>query len=153
MRIGVAFACLLVGCGGDLTLPDTPHPLSLSIVSGNGQRADAGALLDHPLVVQVFDDSSEPLPGAKVEFGFLGELPGAGVDPGVVTTGDDGTAEAIVRLGTISGPQMIVARVVGAATPELTARFELIAVGARGGGGNGRGHGEGNGKGHGDEDD
>ncbi|HEY7615006.1 MAG TPA: hypothetical protein VH764_18575 [Gemmatimonadales bacterium] len=160
MRISVAFACLLVGCGaGDLTLPESSQPVVLSIVSGDGQRADAGTLLDRPLIVRVLDDSSNPVEGASVEFSFLGEVPGAGIDPGVVATGEDGTAEAVVRLGTISGPQMIVARVVGAATPELTARFLVTAVDARGGGdgdGDDGGPGKGHGKGHGgaeDEDD
>jgi len=100
----------------------------------------------------------DPVPDANVEFGFLGEVPGAGVDPGVVTTGDDGTAEAFVRLGTTSGTQMVLARVVGAASPELSARFRVIARNVRGGdGGDGRGPGNGNGNGKGsgkdDEDD
>jgi hypothetical protein len=159
MRVSVVFACLLAGCGAaDLTLPDSSRPVTLSIVSGDGQRADAGTLLGLPLVVQVFDDASNPVPGASVEFGFLGEVPGANVDPGVVTTGDDGTAEAFVRLGTTSGTQMVVARVVGAASPELSARFQVIALNVRGGDGGagrgpGNGNGNGNGSGKGDEDD
>ena len=161
MRVSVAVLCLLVGCGGgDLTLPDSSpessEPFTLSIVSGDRQQGDAGTLLDRPLVVKVLDDSSAPVPGASVEFSFLGEVPGAGVDPGVVTTGDDGMAEAFVRLGTSSGTQMILARVVGAATPELTARFRVTALDTRrGGDDDGRGPGNGNGKGHGggDEED
>ena len=151
MRVSVAFACVLAGCGpGDLTLPDSSRPVILSIVSGDGQRADAGTLLSLPLVVRVLDDASNPVPDASVEFGFLGEVPGAGVDPGVVTTGDDGTARAFVRLGTTSGTQMVLARVVGAASPELSARFRVIALNVRGGdGGDGRGHGNGNGNGNG----
>lgn len=156
MRVSVAFACLVAGCGpGDLTLPESSRPVILSIFSGDGQRADAGTLLALPLVVRVLDDASNPVPDVSVEFGFLGEVPGAGVDPGVVTTGDDGTAEAFVRLGTTSGTQMVLARVVGAASPELSARFRVIALSVRGGGGDGRGHdnGNGNGNGKGDEDD
>jgi len=159
MRVSFALACLLVGCGaGDLTLPDSSSPpVALTIVSGDGQRADAGTLLEEPLVVRVLDDDSSAVIGASVEFGFLGEVPGAGVDPGVVVTGEDGTAEAFVRLGTISGTQMILARVVGAAAPELSARFRVIALGS-GDGDDGRGPGNGNGKGKGgghneDEDD
>jgi hypothetical protein len=157
MRVSVVFACLLAGCGAaDLTLPDSSRPVTLSIVSGDGQRADAGTLLGLPLVVRVLDDASNPVPDASVEFGFLGEVPGAGVDPGVVTTGDDGTAEAFVRLGTTSGTQMVLAQVVGAASPELSARFRVIALNVPGGGGgDGRGPGNGNGNGSGkdDEDD
>jgi hypothetical protein len=155
MRVSVALVSLLVGCGaGDLTLPEASEPVTLSIVSGDGQRADAGTLLDRPLVVQVLDDFSNPVPGASVEFSFLGEVTGAGVNPGVVTTGDDGTAEAFVRLGTDSGTQMILARVVGAATPELTARFRVTALEVRGGGGHDDGGpGKGKEKGHGGDEE
>ena len=157
MRISVAFACLLVGCvAADLTLPESAQPGTLSIVSGNGQRADAGTLLQDPLVVRVRDDASDPLQGASVEFGFLGEVPGAGIEPSVVTTADDGTAEAFVRLGTNSGAQTIVARVVGADSPELSAQFRVIALNVRGGDegdGRGPGHGNGNGSGRDEEDD
>jgi hypothetical protein len=157
MRISVAFACLLVGCGAaDLTLPESAQPSTLDIVSGDGQRADAGTLLQEPLVVRVRDDGSDPVQGASVEFGFLGDVPGAGIEPGVVTTADDGTAEAFVRLGTTSGAQMIVARVVGADSPELSAQFRAIALNIRGGDegdGRGPGHGNGNGNGKDDEDD
>jgi hypothetical protein len=155
MRVSVAFVCLLVGCAAaDLTLPDSAQPVILSIVSGDRQRADAGTLLEEPLVVRVLDHASDPVPGASVEFGFLGEVPGAGIDPGVVTTADDGTAETFVRLGTISGTQMILAQVVGADSPELSARFRVIALNVGGSdGGPGNGNGNGNGSGHDDEDD
>ena len=132
MRVCVAVVCLLVGCSaGDLTLPTgSADPAKLKALSGDGQKADAGTLLQEPLVVQVLDADSTPVIGATVEFGFLGDVPGAGVDPTLVTTSDDGRAEAFVRLGTEKGEQMIIARVTGTASPELSAHFRAIATGS-----------------------
>jgi hypothetical protein len=138
MRVGVAVVCLLLGCSaGDLTLPGSAEPVKLDILSGDGQRADPGTLLPRPLVVELLDADSNPVPGGRVEFGFLGDVPGAGVDPALATTGEDGRAEAFVRLGTESGEQLIVARVVGTVSPDLSARFRVIAKDGEDGGGGG----------------
>jgi hypothetical protein len=156
MRIPLALVCLLLGCsGGDLTLPDSTGPVvlpvTLRMVSGDDQRADAGDLLEEPLVVQVLDSASNPVGGASVEFEFLGDVPGAAIDPPLTTTDDEGYAEAVVRLGTESGEQLIIARVPGTASPDLSTRFSVVALGSDGGGGGkkGKGHGRGNG----DDDD
>ena len=140
MRISILALALLLACsGGDLTLPGSePRPEALRIVDGDDQRAPTGDLLDEPLVVQVLDAADLPVAGTTVEFGFVGELPGAGLDPAAVTTDADGRASAVVRLGEVSGEQMIVARVAGATSPDLTARFTAIAT-ENGGGGHGGG--------------
>lgn len=152
MRVSIAAVCLLVGCsGGDLTLPGSADPVNLRIVSGDGQRADAGDLLEQPLVVQVLDSDGSPVPGSRVEFGFLGDVPGGAIDPALATTDDDGRAEAFVRLGLEDGEQLILARVAGTASPELSARFSVVAVGS-GGGGGGKKDGKGKGKNQGDDD-
>jgi len=158
MRVSVAVLALLVGCsGGDLTLPDSAEPVTLKILAGDGQKADAGALLQQPLVVQVLGADSTPVLGARVEFGFLGDVPGAGVDPPLVTTGDDGRAEAFVRLGTVTGEQLIIARVAGTTSPDLSARFRAVAQAGDGDGGEdddgGDNDGPGGGDGGGDDDD
>ena len=151
MRVSIAAVCLLVGCsGGDLTLPDSADPVTLTIVSGDDQRADAGDLLEQPLVVQVLDSDSNPVPGTSVEFGFLGDVPGAAIAPALTTTDDEGRAEAFVRLGTESGEHLIIARVTGTASPDLSARFSVVALNAGGGGG---GKKDDKGKGHGEDDD
>ncbi len=153
MRVNTVAVCLLVGCsGGDLTLPDSADPVTLRIVSGDGQRADAGDLLAQPLVVQVLDSDANPVPDARVEFGFLGEVPGAAVDPGLVTTDDEGRAEAVVRLGSETGEHLIIARVAGTASPDLSARFSVVAT-TSGGGGGGKKDGEGKGHNGGHDDD
>ena len=154
MRTPIAALCLLLGCsGGDLTLPGSDsEPDALRIVAGDDQRAPTGTLLERPLVVEVLDAASAPVAGSIVEFSFVGELPGAGLDPAAVTTGADGRAAAVVRLGVVSGEQLIVARVSGTTSPDLAARFTAVAVG----GGDRDGDGDGKGKkgdGDGDDDD
>ena len=86
-------------------------------LSGDDQRADAGDLLEEPLVVQVLDSDRNPVPGTTIEFGFLGDVAGAAIAPTVATTDDEGRAEAFVRLGTESGEHLIIARVTGTRLP------------------------------------
>lgn len=153
MRFSFAAVCLLVGCsGGDLVLPGSANPVTLTIVSGDGQRADAGDLLDQPLVVQVLASDGSPVPAASVEFSFLGDVPGGAVDPALTTTDDEGRAEAVVRLGTESGEHLIIARVAGTVSPDLSARFEVVAL-SGGGGGGGKKEDKGKGPGGDDDDD
>ena len=152
MRVSIAAVCLLVGCsGGDLSLPSSVDPFTLTKVSGDNQRADAGDLLEQPLVVRVFDLDTIPVPDATVEFHFLGDVPGAAVDPARTTTDEDGYAQAVVRLGTESGEHLVIAQVAGTSSPDLSARFSVVALNNNGGGG---GKKDDEGKGHGrDEDD
>lgn len=75
-------ASLAVACGGgDLTLPGPGDPATLSIVSGDGQRAMVGEPVSEPLVVQLVDGSGHPVPGATVLFRFSDDPPDAAVDP------------------------------------------------------------------------
>ena len=134
MRICVAAACLLLGCsGGDLTLPGSaPEPTSLVVLSGDDQRAQAGEFLDQPLVVRALDAAFQPVPGATVRFEPLGDLPGAEIQPATALTDEEGRATAIVRLAPVAGEQVIVARVIGAISPDLSARFEATALSGKG---------------------
>ena len=150
MRVSIAAVCLLVGCSGGPHPARLGGPVTLTIVSGNGKRADAGDPLDQPLVVQVLDSDSTPVPGTSVEFGFLGDVLGAAVTPALTTTDDEGQAEAFVRLGTESGEHLVIAQVAGTASPDLSARFSVVALDGGGGGG---GKKDDKGKGHGEDDD
>ncbi|HUR94120.1 MAG TPA: Ig-like domain-containing protein [Gemmatimonadales bacterium] len=162
LRASTVALVLLLGCSGsDLTLPESNEPDALTVLSGDGQEADAGALLREPLTVRVVDASSRPVAGAEVAFSFLGELPGAGLDPASVLTDADGRAAAIVRLGEVVGEQVIVAQVTSSLAPELRARFSATALAPddRGGGKKDDKHDEnssphgGSDDGHGEEDD
>jgi hypothetical protein len=142
--IGAAALAITLGCsGGDLTLPHPNEPAALTVVSGDGQQAEPGALLGEPLTVQVLDGSSQPVRQTPVQFSFLGDLPGAGLDPASVLTDEEGRAAAIVRLGTVVGEQVIVAQVTNSQSADLRARFSATALSpdSAGGGKKGKGHG------------
>jgi hypothetical protein len=150
-RIGaVGLILTLVGCSsGDLTLPgqDQPGPVQpsrLIVMSGDEQRAEAGTVLDEPLVVRVLDDSSRAVPNTPVRFSFLGDLSGAELDPASILTDEQGRAATIARLGEPAGEQVIVAEVVNTELPDLRARFTATALDPDGHGDK-KGRGKGNG--------
>ena len=137
----------LVGCSaGDLTLPGQGQPASvqpavLIVVSGDGQRAEAGTVLDDPLTVRVLDDSSRAVPNTPVQFTFLGDFPGAELAPASVLTDAEGRASAVARLGEPAGEQVIVAEVVNTQLPDLSVRFSATAVNPHGNDGEKKGGG------------
>jgi hypothetical protein len=153
-RLAVAaIALALVQCGsGDLTLPSqgpgalpppgAPQPALLDVVSGDGQEAKAGAVLDKPLTVRVLDGSAQPLPGTPVRFSFAADFGGATLDPDSAVTDAEGRASSVARLGDEVGEQVVIAQVVSAA-PLLATQFTATAVSGKGGDGHG-GHGGGN---------
>ncbi len=147
---GPALVLTLGACSADdLTLPGgnqppSPVPAVLKVVSGDGQRGEPGATLGEPLTVRVVDDSARPVPGTPIHFGFLGDIPGATLDPASVLTDSAGRAAAVVRLGTVVGEQMVVAEVASTAGPNLRATFTATAVAPKGGGGGRKGQGSGN---------
>jgi hypothetical protein len=135
VSVGAAgLIAILVGCSaGDLTLPGQEQPASvqpavLIMVSGDGQRAEAGTVLDEPLTVRVLDDSSRAVPNTPVQFKFLGELPGAELAPASVLTDAEGRASAVARLGEPAGEQVILAEVVNTQLPDLRVQFSATAV-------------------------
>ena len=136
-RAGAAAVMLaLIGCSGDdLTLPDPGQggPAALRVLSGDGQQAEVGTVLDDPLTVQALDESSQPVPNIRVEFSLLGDLSGASVDPASIETDEEGRAAAIVRLGEQPGEQVIVAAVANTQLPDQRARFSVTAVPPGGG--------------------
>jgi hypothetical protein len=146
--LGAAVVMLtLLGCGtGDLTLPGPgqggpAQPAELKVLSGDGQQAEVGTVLDDPLTVQVLGDSSQPMPNVRVQFSFLGDISGAVVDPASIETDTAGRAAAIVRLGDVPGEQVIVAAVANTQQADLRAQFSATAVlpGGRNGGKGGHG--------------
>ena len=144
--VGAAVVTLtLLSCsGGDLTLPDPgqsgpDQPAALKVLSGDGQQAEAGTVLDDPVTVQVLDESSQPVPNIRVQFSFLGDLSGAALDPASIETDAEGRAASIVRLGELPGEQVIVAAVANTLEPDLRARFSVTAVPPGGGDGDKKG--------------
>jgi hypothetical protein len=123
-------AVLLTGAcsSNDLTLPTSGGPAELHIVSGDGQRAEAGALLPDPIEVRVLDATGRPSAGATVVFGFVDEVEGAAIDPALALTDEQGRAAAVVRLGESPGEQLIAAEVADTDVPDLRARFTAMAI-------------------------
>ena len=146
--LGAAVVVLtLLGCGtGDLTLPagqsGPDQPAALKVLSGDGQQAQVGTVLEDPLTVQVLGDSSQPMPNIRVQFSFLGDVSGAAVDPTSIETDTAGRAAAIVRLGDVPGEQVIVAAVANTQQPDLRAQFSATAVLPGDGSGGKGGHGD-----------
>ena len=122
----LCLAAVLAGCAGDdLTLPGDSTPVSLTMVSGDGQQGRPGEVLNDPLVVQLTDAAGEPTPGAEVIFlGIAGEPQAV---PAIDTTDALGHATTRARLGGSAGDQVIEARVT-AAGPSLSVQFSVTAL-------------------------
>jgi hypothetical protein len=106
---------LLARCGGtDLTLPGDTGASKIELVDGNNQNGAAGEPLGDSLVVLVTDRRGAPVAGQQVAFEVLTDAPGSQVKPDVAETSSQGKAKAQWTLGTVSGTQKVVARVVGA---------------------------------------
>jgi hypothetical protein len=124
--ISIVVAALLIGCGGDLTLPADGSPAALTTFAGNGQEGTVGSRLDAPLVVRVTDSDSRPVADVAVVFRF--DVPGAEINPSQATTDTLGLASAQARLGDDAGPQTVEAQVAPASASNLRATFDLTAV-------------------------
>ncbi len=115
-----------VSCSGsDLTLPLSAVPAVLTIVKGDGQAGAPGTMLQDSIVVEVVDSSGSPLAGLRVE--FQPQSSGSAVLPATSITDVNGIAGARWVLGMAPGSQQVIARVVGAESVELEARFTAIA--------------------------
>jgi hypothetical protein len=94
-------------------LPSDNGPAELVLVTGNNQNGAAGEPLDSLLVVKVTDRRGEPIEGQRVVFTVATEAPGAQVTPDTAETVANGEAKTEWTLGTVSGTQRVVARVIG----------------------------------------
>ncbi len=131
----LSFGLLAAACGGgDLTLPGDSTPAVLSIVAGDGQTAAVGSAVAQPLVVRLEDGSGRPVAGGQVEFRFVGELPGAAVNPGTAPTDVSGQATVHARLGQQEGTQVLEA-IVAVPGEDLQVHFQLTALAEHTGGG------------------
>ncbi|MYA33508.1 MAG: hypothetical protein F4Y33_07560, partial [Gemmatimonadales bacterium] len=82
---------------------------ALEVVSGDGQRADAGAALPEPVVVRAVNAEGAPVAGATVAF-----TPGADhgtTDPAEVLSDAEGVARTTWTLGAAAGRQTLAATV------------------------------------------
>lgn len=107
----------VLGCGSDLTLPNPPDQiLLLSKFGGDNQNGVVGEPLPQPLVVEVKTGQGRAALEREVEFVFT-DAAGV-VTPSRAITNSVGQATASWRLGSATGPQTVVARLVVADTLE-----------------------------------
>ena len=113
---------LATGCEDLLQEPEsgnTPLPIQLREVSGNGQSGAPGSALPVPLRVRVVGSDEVPRPGLWLEWSVVG---GRGsVAPRNAFSDAEGIAEATWVLGPEEGPQKVRAVAVGGTPMEFDA--------------------------------
>jgi hypothetical protein len=107
-----------------------PVPTSLTLLSGDGQRAPAGRRVAQPVTVQVVSRSGRPIPGIPVRFALE---EGAGrAEPQADSSDAQGIARASWTLGGFPGRQSLSVTAEGIATPTVvTAEAEPVAANTR----------------------
>jgi hypothetical protein len=107
-----------------------PVPSSLTLLSGDGQRAPAGRRVAQAVTVQVVSRSGRPIPGVAVRFN-LDE--GAGrAEPQADSSDAQGIARAAWTLGGLPGRQTLSVTAEGVASPTVvTAEAEPVAANTR----------------------
>jgi hypothetical protein len=128
-RVLVVLMAGTLGCGSDLTLPDTGGSgqgvVAVTKVQGDAQQGPVGEKLAQPLVVKVLGAGDRPAEGIEVAF-ELSDAAAGTVDPRTAVTNSVGEAVANWTLGTVPGSYTVVARLVGEEEP-TTAEFTAAA--------------------------
>lgn len=115
-RWSAAIACsLLIACVGPTDNNQVVAPLSMSIVSGDGQQGAPGAELPDPLVVHIEDARGRSVAGQIVNFRVVSG--GGSVFAGAAISNRDGLVQERWTLG-FSGLQQVEARAIDPATGE-----------------------------------
>ncbi|HEY0351873.1 MAG TPA: Ig-like domain-containing protein, partial [Gemmatimonadales bacterium] len=124
------FTATLDGMIAQLGVEVYPVPASLTLLSGDGQRAPAGRRVAQPVTVQVVSRSGRPIPGIPVRFG---PEEGAGrVEPQADSSDAQGIARASWTLGGFPGRQSLSVSAEGVANPTVvTAEAEPVAANTR----------------------
>ncbi|MGH7509369.1 MAG: Ig-like domain-containing protein [Gemmatimonadales bacterium] len=108
-----------------------PVPASLTLLTGDRQRALAGRRLTQPVTVQVVSRSGRPIEGVPVR--FVIEDGGTGrADPQIAPSDTQGIARISWTLGSAAGRQSLSILAEGVATPTtITAEAEPVAGNTR----------------------
>jgi Big-like domain-containing protein len=124
------FTATVDGMIAQLGVEVYPVPASLTLLSGDGQRAPAGRRVAQPVTVQVVSRSGRPIPGIPVRF-VLEE--GAGrAEPQADSSDAQGIARASWTLGGFPGRQSLSVTAEGVASPTVvTAEAEPVAANTR----------------------
>jgi hypothetical protein len=124
------FTATLDGMIAQLGVEVYPVPASLTLLSGDGQRAPAGRRVAQPVTVQVVSRSGRPIPGIPVRFALE---EGAGrAEPQADSSDAQGIARASWTLGGSPGRQSLSVTAEGVASPTVvTAEAEPVAANTR----------------------
>lgn len=107
-----------------------PVPASLTLVTGDGQRAPAGRRVPNPIAVQVVSRSGRPIEGVPVRF-VLDEMAGA-ADPQTGASDAQGMVRATWTLGGVPGRQSLAVSADGVANHTVvTAEAEPVGANTR----------------------
>jgi len=113
-RWSAALVCsLFAACAAPTDLNQVTPPLSMSVVSGDGQQAPPGTELPNPLVVRVEDARGRPVSGQIVNFRVVSG--GGSVFAGAAISNRSGLAQERWTLG-FGGLQRVEARAIDPAT-------------------------------------
>ena len=112
----------------DMSAWARPRARSVTKISGDDQEGATGAVLTNPLIVEVRDQFGEPMSGAQVTFTVIGGDGsfGSGFTTVNVTTGPDGRAQVLLKLGPDTGPNSVRASI---ATLQ-TETFNAVGLGS-----------------------
>jgi hypothetical protein len=125
--LAVLATAAFVGCGNDGP-SDPGTTLSLSIVSGNNQVGAVGITVPAPLIVQVEDQSANPVSGEEVSWALaLAAGPNSSLSATSTSSGTDGRASISFTLGDSVGTYEVRASVPGSS---VTFAAEATADGA-----------------------
>ncbi len=129
-RWSAAVACsLFAACAAPTDSNQVTLPLSMSVVSGDGQHGPPGTELPDPLVVRVEDARGRPVAGQIVNFRVVSG--GGSVFAGAAISNRSGLVQERWTLG-FGGPQQVEARAIDPATGDpltfaaFTATFDSV---------------------------
>ncbi|HET8623146.1 MAG TPA: hypothetical protein VFM14_06255 [Gemmatimonadales bacterium] len=119
----------LGGFSARLAAEVVPVPASITVVSGEGQRASVERRVGAPITVQVVSRGGRPISAVPVRF----TTPDGGkVDPAIDTSDGQGLARATWVLGAVPGRQRLTPVVEGiAATPTVLAEADPLPANTR----------------------
>src|SRR5258705_472574 len=106
---------LFAACAGPTDLNQVTPPISMSVVSGDGQKGAPGSELPDPLVVRVEDSRGRPVSGQIVNFRVVSG--GGSVFAGAAISNRTGLVQERWTLG-FGGLQRVEARAIDPATGE-----------------------------------
>ncbi|HEX2451873.1 MAG TPA: Ig-like domain-containing protein [Gemmatimonadales bacterium] len=119
----------LGGLSARLAAEVIPVPASITVVSGEGQRAPVERRIAAPITVQVVSRGGRPIQGVPVRFSTTD---GGSVEPAIDTSNSHGIARTAWVLGAVPGRQRLTPSVDGiTAAPTVVAEADPVPANTR----------------------